>query len=95
MANVLKRDKQERAIAALVEGASIRSTTLMGCRAARQWDAAVRASVALHFAHYNFVRRHRTLTKANGGLHTTPAMAAGVTDGRWTISDLMDAALSN
>ena len=40
----------------------------------------LRAAIALHFAHYNFVRRHRTLTTARKGLHTTPAMAAGVTD---------------
>jgi hypothetical protein len=53
----------------------------------------LRASVALHFAHYNFVRRHRTLTKANGGLHTTPAMAAGVMDRPWSLSDLVSASL--
>ncbi len=32
-----------------------------------------RAAVALHFAHYNFVRQHKSL-------RTTPAMAAGVSD---------------
>ena len=31
------------------------------------------AAVALHFAHYNFVRLHKTL-------RCTPAMAAGVSD---------------
>jgi hypothetical protein len=35
--------------------------------------ANLQASVALHYAHYNFVRIHRTL-------RMTPAMAAGVTD---------------
>ena len=55
----------------------------------------LRAAIALHFAHYNFVRRHRTLTQRRGGLHTTPAMAAEVTDRPWTISGLLDAALSN
>jgi IS1 family transposase len=42
----------------------------------------LRAAVALHFAHYNFVRIH-------GSLRVTPAMAAGVTDHLWSISELM------
>ena len=37
----------------------------------------LQAAVALHFGHYNFVRTHRTLTKNQGGLRTTPAMAGG------------------
>ena len=40
-------------------------------------------SVALHYMHYNFVRIHKTL-------RVTPAMAAGVTDHLWTISDIVD-----
>ncbi len=55
----------------------------------------LRAAIALHFGHYNFVRRHQTLTRRREGLHTTPAMAAGVTDCPWTLPALMDAALSN
>ena len=51
----------------------------------------LRAAVALHFGHYNFVRTHRTLTKQNGGLHTTPAMAAGVADHPWKLGDLLAA----
>lgn len=43
------------------------------------------AAISLHVAHYNYVRRH-------GSLRVTPAMAAGVTDHLWTISDLYDAA---
>jgi IS1 family transposase len=39
-------------------------------------------SVALHFAYYNFVRIHKTL-------RMTPAMAAGVTDRLWDMSDLV------
>jgi IS1 family transposase len=39
-------------------------------------------SVALHFAYYNFVRIHKTL-------RMTPAMAAGVTDRLWEMSDLV------
>ena len=40
------------------------------------------AAVALHMMHYNFVRIHQTLK-------VTPAMAAGVTDRLWEISDLV------
>jgi len=36
------------------------------------------AAVALHFMHYNFARPHQTLTKANRGRITAPAMAAGL-----------------
>ncbi len=39
-------------------------------------------SIALHFMHYNFVRRHQTL-------HITPAMAAGVTDRLWSLEDVI------
>lgn len=46
-----------------------------------------RAAVALHFAHYNLVRRHQTL-------RTTPAMAAGVTSEMWDMDRLLDAALT-
>jgi IS1 family transposase len=40
------------------------------------------ASLAIHYMHYNFVRLHQTL-------RVTPAMAAGVTDRVWEISDLL------
>jgi hypothetical protein len=40
-------------------------------------------AVALHFTYYNFVRIHKTL-------RMTPAMAAGVTDKLWEISDIVD-----
>jgi len=43
----------------------------------------LKAAVALHFAHYNFVRVHKTL-------RVTPAMEAGVTNRLWTISDLLE-----
>jgi IS1 family transposase len=42
----------------------------------------LKAAVALHFAHYNFVRIHSSL-------RVTPAMAAGITDHLWSISELM------
>ena len=44
------------------------------------------AAVALHVAHYNFVRVH-------GSLKVTPAMSAGVVDQTWTIEDLYDAVM--
>jgi IS1 family transposase len=40
------------------------------------------AAVALHMLHYNFVRIHQTL-------RTSPAMAAGVTNRLWEISDMI------
>jgi IS1 family transposase len=46
-------------------------------------------AVALHFMVYNFCRSHGTLTKAAGGIHTTPAMAAGVADRVWTAEDVL------
>jgi hypothetical protein len=45
-------------------------------------------AVSLHFMFYNFARPHQTLTKANGGRPTTPAMAAGVADQVWTLRDI-------
>ena len=42
-----------------------------------------RKAIALHFAWYNFCRRHRTL-------RTTPGVAAGVTYREWTIRDLLE-----
>ena len=43
------------------------------------------AAVGLHFAYYNFVKRHNTLRR-------TPAMAAGVTSSFWSVGDLLEAA---
>jgi hypothetical protein len=40
-------------------------------------------AVALHAMYYNFVRIHQTLK-------VTPAMAAGVTDRLWEMSDVVD-----
>jgi IS1 family transposase len=50
--------------------------------------ANLKASVALHYAHYNLVRVHRTL-------RMTPAMAAGVADHLWTVQELIERATSN
>ncbi len=43
------------------------------------------AAYCLHFAWYNFVRRHQSL-------RMTPAMAAGITNHMWTIRELLEAA---
>jgi IS1 family transposase len=43
------------------------------------------AAVGLHFAYYNFVKRHNTL-------RCTPAMAAGVAKTFWSVGDLVEAA---
>ena len=41
-------------------------------------------ALSLHYMYYNFCRKHQTLTKERGGMHTTPAMAAGVAEsGGW------------
>jgi IS1 family transposase len=43
----------------------------------------LQAAVALHFAHYNFVRLHKTI-------RTTPAMAAGVSNRLWSLDELVE-----
>ena len=43
----------------------------------------MQAAVSLHFAHYNFVRQHKSL-------RTSPAMAAGVSDRLWTLEELVE-----
>jgi IS1 family transposase len=45
-------------------------------------------AVSLHYMHYNFARPHKTLTKANNGYPTTPAMAAGVAGHVWTLTEI-------
>lgn len=46
-------------------------------------------AVALFTMHYNFCRSHQTLTRDNGGVHVTPAMAAKITDHRWTLEEVV------
>ena len=46
-------------------------------------------AVALHFMYYNFCKAHATLTKEAGGIKTTPAKAAGLTDRVWKIEELL------
>jgi IS1 family transposase len=45
----------------------------------------LRAAVSLHFAHYNFVRKHSTIK-------TTPALAAGVANRMWKLTELVEQA---
>lgn len=47
----------------------------------KKWEN-LRAALALHFAYYNFCRKHRTLG-------TSPAVAAGLTDHVWTLRELL------
>lgn len=56
----------------------------------KKWDNH-KAAMALHFAVYNFVRPHGTLTKNAKGVKTTPAMAAGLTPAPWSMEELLDA----
>ena len=46
-------------------------------------------AVSLSFMAYNFCTPHGTLTKARGGLKTTPAMAAGLAKRPWKIEDIL------
>ncbi len=41
------------------------------------------AAIALHYAYYNFCKRHSTI-------RCTPAMEAGVVDSQWTTADLVE-----
>jgi hypothetical protein len=41
-----------------------------------------KASLAIHFCHYNFARIHQTL-------RVTPAMEAGVSDHVWSIEEIV------
>ena len=45
----------------------------------------LKAAVALHFTHYNFVRIHSSL-------RVTPAMEAGIEKNMWTVRDLIEIA---
>jgi hypothetical protein len=43
----------------------------------------LQAAVSLHFAHYNYVRVHKTL-------RVKPAMAANVNDRLWSLEELVE-----
>jgi len=57
----------------------------------KKWDNH-RYALALHFATYNFVTPQGTLTKNAGGIKTTPAMRAGLTDHPWTLIEMLQEA---
>jgi hypothetical protein len=42
----------------------------------------LRAAIGLHFAYYNFIKRH-------SALRMTPAMAAGIASTAWSVEDLV------
>src|SRR5581483_1946227 len=54
----------------------IRRLTRLTNAFSKKWEN-LKAAIALHFAYYNFCRKHRTLK-------TSPAVSAGLTDHVWT-----------
>lgn len=61
---------------------SMRRMTRLTNAFSKKWDNLL-YSIALHFAHYNFCRPHGSLQ----GM--TPAQAAGLTDTKWSLIDLL------
>ena len=47
-------------------------------------------AVSLYFMFYNYCRPHQTLTKAAGGIKTTPAMSAGISDHVWKVEEIIE-----
>ncbi len=47
-------------------------------------------AMSLWFMYYNFCRAHETLTKRHGGVKVSPAMAAGVADHLWKVSEVVE-----
>jgi len=93
--NRLSVARQTQIIAGLVEGNSIRLMERMSMRRFTRLTNAfskkvenLHAAVAIHFAHYNFVRTHKTL-------RVTPAMAAGVSNRLWSMEELVERATSS
>jgi len=62
----------------------MRRMTRLTNRFSKKWEN-LRAAYALHFAYYNFCRVHSSLS-------VTPAMAAGLVNHPWSISELLTAA---
>jgi IS1 family transposase len=63
----------------------MRRLTRLTLAFSKKWEN-FEAAVGLHFAYYNFVKRHITV-------RATPAMAAGVAPRQWTVADLVEASL--
>ena len=58
------------------------------CAALRPRDVAIpienfEAAIGLHYAYYNFCKKH-------GTVKTTPAVAAGIEKSAWTVADLVE-----
>jgi transposase-like protein/IS1 family transposase len=64
---------------------SMRRMTRLTNGFSKKWEN-LNYSLALHFAHYNFCRSHKTLNGA------TPAMAANLTKTIWSLKDLLKSA---
>ena len=62
----------------------IRRLTRLTNGYSKKWEN-LKAAIALHFAWYNFIRRHQSL-------RMTPAMAAGITNHMWTMRELLEGA---
>lgn len=63
---------------------SMRRFTRLTNASSKKWENH-NYTLALHFAHYNFCRGHKTLNGA------TPAMAAGISKTFWTLKDILNA----
>jgi IS1 family transposase len=59
----------------------MRRLTRLTLAFSKKWEN-FEAAVGLHFAYYNFVKRHITV-------RMTPAMAAGVSGHQWTIAEML------
>lgn len=77
----------ERICTSIVERSNLTARTFvkrlnrLTCAFSKKWENH-KAALALHFAHYNFCRVHRSI-------RCTPAMAAGVTTSILSIADLV------
>jgi len=63
----------------------MRRLTCLTLAFSKKWQN-FEAAVGLHFAYYNFVKRHSTM-------RCTPAAAAGVTPRQWSVADLVEASV--
>jgi len=61
----------------------IRRLTRLTNAFSKKWEN-LQASIALHFAYYNYCRIHQSL-------RVTPAMEAGLTDHVWELKELLAA----
>jgi IS1 family transposase len=69
---------------------TIRRLTRLTNAHSKKWENH-EAALALYFGYYNFCRAHMTLTE-DKGYKCSPAMAAGLTDHVWSITELLERA---